>query len=193
VPNVNTQVATFLAGHSLNAKQLVVLDGGANDFFDGKTDPNTPVDNLAAAITSLAAAGGKQFLVQNIPQLGMVPGSQSLPQAQRDALNALSLSYDSLLHTRLAQLKSSLGVTVNEVDLDALLNTIRANPGAYGFTNTTTSALAGLAFSGAAAAWRRRPADQAPSVALFASGAAVVLIAAVRRTLRDRLGHRPCV
>jgi phospholipase/lecithinase/hemolysin len=148
-PNVNTQVATFLAGHTLGASQLVVLDGGANNFFDGKTDSNAPVDDLAAAITSLIAAGGKQFLVQNIPQLGEVPGSLSLPKAQRDALDQLSLSYDSLLHDRLAQLRSSFGVTIHEVDLDGLLKAVRADPAAYGLTNTTTSALGDGVTSGA--------------------------------------------
>jgi phospholipase/lecithinase/hemolysin len=124
------------------------MDGGGNDFFGGQTDPTVPVNNLATAITSLAAAGGKQFLVQNLPELGKVPGSLSLPQAQRDALNALTLAYDSLLDARLAQLRASLGVTINEVDLEGLVKKFDANPGAYGFTNTTTSALGDGVLSG---------------------------------------------
>ena len=149
VPNVLTQVGQFLAGNTLNPSQLVVMDGGANDFFDGKTDPTVPVNNLATAITALAAAGGKQFLVQNLPELGNVPGSLSLPQDQRDALNALTLAYDSLLDARLAQLRASLGVTINEIDLEGLVKQVDANPGAYGFTNTTTSALGDGVLSGA--------------------------------------------
>jgi thermolabile hemolysin len=148
VPNVLTQVGQFLSGNTLSSNQLVVMDGGANDFFDGQTDPNVPVNNLATAITSLAAAGGKQFLVQNLPPLGNVPGSLSLPQGQRDALNALTLAYDALLDSRLAQLRSSLGISIKEVDLNSLVNTIDANPAAYGFTNTTTSALGDGVLSG---------------------------------------------
>jgi phospholipase/lecithinase/hemolysin len=147
-PNINSQVGTFLAGNTLSATQLVVIDGGANDFFNGQTDPSVPVANLAAAISALAGAGGRTFVVQNLPQLGMIPASQSLPQAQRDALDQLTLAYDSLLDTTLAQLRSSLGVTIGEVDLNRFLTDVRANPSAYGFTNTTTSALGDGVLSG---------------------------------------------
>jgi phospholipase/lecithinase/hemolysin len=140
-PNINSQVANFLAAHTLSAGQLVVIDGGANDFFNGQTDPSVPVANLTAAITVLAGAGGRTFIVQNLPQLGMIPATQGLPQAQRDALDQLTLAYDSLLGSTLDQLRSSLGVTIGQVDLDRFLTDVRANPSAYGFTNTTTSAL----------------------------------------------------
>ena len=57
--------------------------------------------NLAAAISALAGAGGRTFIVQNLPQLGMIPAYQGLPQAQRDALDQLTLAYDSLLDSTL--------------------------------------------------------------------------------------------
>jgi phospholipase/lecithinase/hemolysin len=147
--NINSQVADFLAAHTLGAGQLVVIDGGANDFFNGQTDPSVPVAHLGAAITALAGAGGRTFHVQNLPQLGMIPATAGLPQAQRDALNALTLSYDSLLNSSLAQLRSTLGVTIGQVDLDRFLTDVRADPSAYGFTNTTTSALNDGVVSGA--------------------------------------------
>ena len=146
--NINSQVATFLAGNTLSATQLVVIDGGANDFFNGHTDPSVPVANLAAAISALAGAGGRTFIVQNLPQLGMIPASAGLPQAQRDALDQLTLAYDSLLDNSLVQLRSSLGVTIGQVDLNGFLTDVRANPSAYGFTNTTTSALGDGVLSG---------------------------------------------
>jgi phospholipase/lecithinase/hemolysin len=140
--NVNSQVADFLSAHTLGANQLVVIDGGANDFLNaGKTDPSVPVANLAAAITALADAGGRTFIVQNLPQLGEIPATAGLSQAQRDALDQLSLAYDSLLGRTLDQLHSSLGVTIGQVDLNGFLTDVRANPSSYGFTNTTTSAL----------------------------------------------------
>ena len=64
--NINSQVTNFLAGNTLSATQLVVIDGGANDFFNGQTDPSVPVANLAAAIRALAGAGGRTFIVQNL-------------------------------------------------------------------------------------------------------------------------------
>jgi phospholipase/lecithinase/hemolysin len=146
--NINSQVTSFLGGNTLSATQLVVIDGGANDFFNGQTDPSVPVANLAAAITALAGAGGRTFIVQNLPQLGEIPATSGLPQAQREALDQLALAYDSLLGSTLDQLRSSLAVTIGEVDLNAFLTSARADPSAYGFTNTTTSALGDGVLSG---------------------------------------------
>ena len=69
-PNINSQVATFLAGNTLSATQLVVIDGGANDFFNGQTDPSVPVANLAAAISALAAREGGPSSSRTCPNSG---------------------------------------------------------------------------------------------------------------------------
>jgi phospholipase/lecithinase/hemolysin len=206
--NINSQVADFLAAHTLGAGQLVVIDGGANDFFNGQTDPSVPVAHLAAAITALAGAGGRTFLVQNLPQLGMIPATAGLPQAQRDALNALTLSYDSLLNSSLAQLRSTLGVTIGQVDLDRFLTDVRADPSAYGFTNTTTSALNDGVVSGAGylfwdgehptTAGHRFIGDLAfaavvpepGSLTLLATGAVVLLVARYRPRVGPALARR---
>ena len=207
-PNVNSQVATFLAGNTLSATQLVVIDGGANDFFNGRTDPSVPVANLTAAITALAGAGGRTFIVQNLPQLGMIPATQGLPQAQRDALDQLTLAYDSLLGSSLVHLRSTLGVTIGQVDLNGFLTDVRADPSAYGFTNTTTSALgdgvltgdgylfwdgvhpttAGHKFIGDLAFASVVP--EPGSLTLMATGAAVLLAARYRRRVGRAFARR---
>ena len=142
-PNIGTQIAAFLgAGNTLSPTQLVTVWGGANDFLNaGVTDPTIPVANLAAEITALAAAGGKQFLVPNLPLLGELPATNTLPLAQRQGLDGLSLAFDGLLAARLTQLQSDLGVTIHQFDDQTIFANILASPGSYGFTNVTTSAL----------------------------------------------------
>jgi phospholipase/lecithinase/hemolysin len=207
-PNINSQVTDFLAGHTLSATQLVAIDGGANDFFNGQTDPSVPVANLAAAITALAGAGGRTFIVQNLPQLGEIPAFAGLPQDQRDALDQLTLAYDSSLGSALDQLRSSLGVTIGLVDLEALLTSVRANPSAYGFTNTTTSALGDGVVSGdgylfwddvhPTTAFHKLIGDLAfaaavpepGSLTLLVTGAAVLLVARYRHRVRPVLARR---
>ena len=39
VPNVDTQIASYLAKNKPNANTLYTVWAGANDFFDGQTDP----------------------------------------------------------------------------------------------------------------------------------------------------------
>jgi phospholipase/lecithinase/hemolysin len=53
-----------------------------------------------------------------------------------------------MLHSELNQLQHSLGVTIFQPDINGLVQSAMANPGAYGFTNVTHSALADGVFSG---------------------------------------------
>ena len=81
-------------------------------------------------------------MVPNLPFLGDLPATNTLPQSQRDALNQLTSSFDSLLHSELGQLRQSLGITIYEPDIETFAENVIADPAQYGFTNVTTSALA---------------------------------------------------
>ncbi len=148
-PNIRTQAASWLSGHTPTAAELYTVWGGGNDFLNGQTNPAVPANNLAAAVTALANAGARQFLVPNLPQLGFTPAGQALPPAQRDALNALTLAFDSQLTAALNQVQASTpGVQIFRLDIDQLFIDVRANPSQFGFTNVTQSALAAGVVSG---------------------------------------------
>src|SRR5262249_53278761 len=90
-PNIRTQAANWLSGHTPGPGDLIVVMGGAVDFaLDGQTDPSVPVANLRAAVTDLASKGGRRFVVANLYQLGYLPLFQPQSQPQRDALNLLT-------------------------------------------------------------------------------------------------------
>ena len=73
-PNIGTQISTYLASNTLSSTQLITIWGGANDFLNaGVIDPTIPLNNLAQEITTLANAGGKLFMVPNLPLLGDTP------------------------------------------------------------------------------------------------------------------------
>jgi phospholipase/lecithinase/hemolysin len=149
-PNIGTQISTYLASHTPSPSQLFTIWGGANDFLNANViDPTIPVNNLAAEITTLATAGAKSFLVLDLPELGNVPATAALPQAQRDALNALTLAFNSLLFTKVDQLATSLKVSIAKADINALFVDAQANPAKYGFTNVTQSSLGNSNLSGA--------------------------------------------
>ena len=104
----------------------------------GVTNPAVPVANLISEITTLAAAGGKQFLVPNLPLLGELPATNT--SSVSGALNYLTLTFDSMLHTQLDQLQQQLGITIHQVDVNSVFQNIIADPGAYGLTNVTDPA-----------------------------------------------------
>ena len=141
VPNTGAQISTYLASNTPTSTQLFTLWAGANDLLTGQTDPSIPVSNIGSEITTLASAGAKLFMVPNLPLLGDLPATNTLPQGERDGLNQLSLAFDSLLHSELGQLRQSLGITIVEVDINSLVQNMIANPAQYGFTNVTTAAL----------------------------------------------------
>jgi phospholipase/lecithinase/hemolysin len=142
IPNTGLQISTYLASSTPTAGQLFTLWAGANDFLAfGQTDPSIPVANIADEITTLANAGAKLIMVPNLPMLGDLPGTNTLPQSERDALDQLSSSFDSLLHSELGVLRQSLGITIYEPDINGLFQSVIADPAQYGFTNVTTSAL----------------------------------------------------
>jgi phospholipase/lecithinase/hemolysin len=142
VPNLSTQVASYLTGNTPKPGQLFTVWAGANDFFNGQTNPSTPAANVASAVDSLAKAGATNFLVLNLPALGNTPLGSTLPSAQQQALNALSSAFNSDLSSVLKQLQASdPGITIHTVDAATLLNQVQANPTAYGLTNASDSAL----------------------------------------------------
>jgi phospholipase/lecithinase/hemolysin len=148
-PNIGTQISTFLASNTLDGSELITVWGGANDFLNGGiADPSVPLSNLASEITTLANAGGKLFIVPNLPLLGSLPATNTLPQAQRDALNMLTTIFDNELHSELNQLGKTLGVTIVQLDIEGLVQDATTDLPKYGFTNVTTSALGDGVISG---------------------------------------------
>ena len=138
-PNIGLQISTYLASHTPLSTQLFTIWGGANDFLNGGvTNPAVPVNNLIGEITTLAAAGGKQFMVPNLPMLGELPATNT--SSVSGALNYLTLTFDSMLHTQLDQLQQQHGITIHQVDINSVFQNIIADPGAYGLTNVTDPA-----------------------------------------------------
>ena len=83
-PNVDSQIATYLASHTPTSTQLFTIWAGANNLLIGnQSNPTIPAQDIAKEITTLAEAGAKQFLIPNLPLLGAIPASSGLPAAQQ--------------------------------------------------------------------------------------------------------------
>lgn len=121
---------------------LYVVSAGANDYLGGGiTDPSIPVGNIATAIAQLVGVGAQNILVTNLSDLGKIPQVQGDPLAAA-GLSALTSGHNQLLNLALADLGMTFpAVNFTLLDVDQIVDTITANPLAYGLTNTVDACI----------------------------------------------------
>jgi phospholipase/lecithinase/hemolysin len=142
IPSLESQVGIYLQSHKPTGSELMVLWAGANDFFNGQTNPVTVANALKNQINTLAKAGAKDFLVVDLPPLELTPGHLGAPGAP--ALGQLVKTYNADLTTDLAALRATYpSAHIQELDVYPLYQQLIANPPAYGLTNVTGRALNG--------------------------------------------------
>lgn len=139
VPDLAQQVQQYLTNSpTANPNALYTVLMGANDFFDGVTDPSAPAAAVNSALTTLIGAGAKNILVSYLPPQGVTPLIQSEGPAAVSAIDALDAAFNSDIGADVIALRAANpGVTIGVLDLYSLTNALFADPGAYGFTDTT--------------------------------------------------------
>lgn len=126
---------------------------GANDLFQripvwaavpATAQANAQVGGIPVAgavvqqVGRLQAAGARHILVLNLPDLGVTPQfGPTTPFAPAAPLATLAtLSFNGALSQGLSQ----LGTGIIPINVFGLVNEVRANPAAFGFTNITGTA-----------------------------------------------------
>ena len=146
---LDAQISTNLAGGAANPNALYTVWMGANDLFGAipvwASNPATASANASAGgipvatavvqqVGRLQAAGARYIVVLNLPDLGVTPQFSSGPFAAAGPLASLAtISYNGALSQGLSQ----LGTGVIPINVYGLVNEVRANPEAFGFTNVT--------------------------------------------------------
>jgi outer membrane lipase/esterase len=125
----------FLEDHDgvADPDALYVIWGGGNDVLD-EDSANAP-ENLAAIISSLAAAGAVNFLVPNLPNIGLVP--LSLQDGSSAVKEQLTLDFNAELAQIIDELSATLPVNIVTLDVFGIFNDILESPGDWGYTNWT--------------------------------------------------------
>jgi phospholipase/lecithinase/hemolysin len=142
LPGMLDQLDELLASspRKLDHRALYVVFGGANDFFQMFAPGANPdviigqaVTNLITSVRTLHAAGAREIVVVDLPNIGLTPRA-NVPPSNPQIATFLSGLFNQALGRALDQLEFS----VVRVSAFALLNRFVAQPEAYGFTNVTT-------------------------------------------------------
>ncbi|WP_460452206.1 SGNH/GDSL hydrolase family protein [Alsobacter sp. SYSU BS001988] len=152
-PGIPDQIASYLSrGGTFGSSDLVTLWGGANNIFQALAAPSPTLASLGAASTggagalagsvqALAAAGARNIVVLNLPDLGLTPSF--LNTAGQAGATYASAAFNQQLAASLAAVKAANpGVSIIQVDAKSIFDLVAASPGAFGVANSSAACLA---------------------------------------------------
>jgi phospholipase/lecithinase/hemolysin len=145
IPGVLQQVSWFINDHITTGKiadsnALYVVFAGGNDYLDPSNAllPEQSVTNIALSIAALYSQGARNFLIPNLPNLGITPRALIGGSEAETRLSNLTIAHNTFLNQAIDGLTNLLPQS-NFIPLDffGLLNDIAANPSQLGITNIT--------------------------------------------------------
>jgi phospholipase/lecithinase/hemolysin len=144
INNIGQQITDYLATHpKINDKTLFVVWGGANDLLNA-TSEDEVIDagiNQTLNIQKLIDAGATQFIIPNLPPLGLVPRLSGSPATSVPATAAAKL-YNEVLGGGIALLRDfNFGrhLNLSQLDVFDLFDEIVAAPSKFSLVNVTAS------------------------------------------------------
>jgi len=132
---------------SLPSDALYVVWGGGNDVREAATvaNPNAVIsdslNNITSIIASLQMAGANDFLVPNLPDIGITPAATALGPAAIAGLSQLSSGFNMGLTSVVAGLEANLGVNIIDLDIESLVNNVVNSPSDFGFNNVSDACI----------------------------------------------------
>lgn len=140
VNNIGQQITDYLATHpKIDSHTLFIIWGGAIDLLSAKSagDVINAAIQQTLNIQRLVNAGATQFLVPNLPPLGLTPRLNGSLATSVPA-NAAALLFNAYLATGLAVLHDFYffrHLVFMQLDVFSLLTHVVAAPGAYSLAN----------------------------------------------------------
>ena len=131
-------------GYDLSDDLFLVGGGAVNYFSQGETEP-TPVGSLIQLITDLYELGAREFMVSNLPDLGVTPeGLDETEGPSSEDLSTYSMNFNTELLLQLGQMANDEnfdGISLYLLDLHTFMNNVIDDPAKYGFANATLAAM----------------------------------------------------
>ena len=144
INNIGLQITDYLATHPrINDKTLFVVWGGANDILNATSEDDV-IDagiNQTLNVQRLVDAGATQFIIPNLPPLGLIPRLNGSPTTSVPATEATEL-YNEVLDGGVALIRDfNFGrhLSLSQLDVFTLFDEIVAAPAKYSLVNVTAS------------------------------------------------------
>ena len=142
-PNLQWQIDQYLNvvldNPTIGAETFVIVWAGCNDLWKEADPQDVPgVARLETGIATLINAGARQILINNLPDIGEMPGAQEVGSIYA----VLGTYYSTKFNRNLAALLTAFVAAHDTVDfyyfdVFSLFRDIVANPAGYGFDNAT--------------------------------------------------------
>lgn len=147
--SLGTQFSNYFTTHGgvADPNALYTYWAGANDLLTGaaraaqfgnpaiaQSYAGQAAQTAIGQIAALQTAGARTIVVFNMPDLGLTP--QNIGTPNQTGATGLSVIYNTTFNAGLGSLQDGI-VAINTW---AIINEVKANPAAFGFTNTTGTA-----------------------------------------------------
>jgi outer membrane lipase/esterase len=149
VNNMGQQISDYLAtSPKISRQTLFVLWGGAIDLLHATSTAEVvqAAINQALNVQRLINAGATQFIIPNLPPLGLIPRLNGFPIMAFQATQA-SILFNQVLAEGLAIVKAinqNKHLELSQLDVFTLFNQVTASPTTYLLTNVTASSQGNL-------------------------------------------------
>ena len=147
VPTTQDQVNFYLASTSnvADPNALYTIWTGGNDINgvlggDPLANFGTAATTVGTIAQALVDAGAQNILINNLPNLGLVPGVTAAGAAAVAGATSFTNTFNSFLAGAVGGVTGTADITL--LDAFSLTNAIVANPASYGLTNATDRCLA---------------------------------------------------
>jgi phospholipase/lecithinase/hemolysin len=133
---------------------LYIVFGGSNDLralvhvADKTAGVDAAVKELAATLRALVAAGARQFLVPNLPDIGRTPEARNYGASWVHEARALTQRFNSGLERVLQEIEQGDGVRVHRLDVFGLLEAAAADPRRFALRDLSNPCPAEVRMSG---------------------------------------------
>lgn len=147
VPTTQDQVNGYLASTSnvADPNALYTIWTGGNDINgvlggDPLANFGTAATTVGTIAQALVDAGAQNILINNLPNLGLVPGVTAAGAGAVAGATSFTTTFNGILAGAVAGVTGTADIIL--LDAFSLTNAIVANPASYGLTNVTDRCLA---------------------------------------------------